>query len=388
MSGIYERLGLRPIINARGTHTRLGGTLMRPEVREAMQSAAGAYVVLDELQDRASEVIARATGAEAGLVIGGAEAGLLIGTAAILAGTDPAKIASLPDTTGMKNEAIMHRAHRNGYDHGVRAAGAKIVDIGYGNSTLAYQLRAAINEQTALIVYLMSPWANQGALPLAQTCEIAHEYGIPVLVDAAAMLPPTSSLKRFISEGADLVTFSGGKGLMGPQSSGILAGRADLIKAARVNASPYHSVGRAAKAAKEDIVGLIVALENYLERDHEADFAGWKDQAEYMLDQLKDFPGVEAAYLYDGREHPVPRVELFFTPESGIDSHQFVLDMEENDPRIFLFEPTGPSARPNAIAINTQTMQAGEEEIVAKELAKALAQRLPARAQPVAVLST
>src|SRR5215216_1038239 len=149
MPDIYARLGVRPLINARGTHTRLGGTLMRPEVAEAMQAAAGAYVVLDELQDKASEVIARATGAEAGMVTGGAEAGLLLGTAAILAGTDPAKIASLPVTDGMKNEAIIHRAHRNGYDHGVRAAGARIVDIGYGGSTLPYQLRAAINERTA-----------------------------------------------------------------------------------------------------------------------------------------------------------------------------------------------------------------------------------------------
>src|SRR5688500_104355 len=183
MSGIYERLGVRPLINARGTHTRLGGTLMHPEVLAAMQAAAGAYVVLDELQDRASEVIARATGAEAGMVVGGAEAGLLIGTAAILAGTDPARIASLPDTQGMKHEAIMFRAHRNGYDHGVRAAGAKIVDVGYGGSALPYQLRSAINERTALVVYLMSPWAGAGALSLAQTCEMAHEAGVPVLVD-------------------------------------------------------------------------------------------------------------------------------------------------------------------------------------------------------------
>src|SRR5258708_34880200 len=137
MPDIYNRLGVRPVINARGTHTRLGGTLIRPEVRDAMREAAGAYVVLDELQDKASEVIARATGAEAGIVVGGAEAGLLIGTAAILAGTDPAKIAQLPVTDGMKNEAIMHRAHRNGYDHGVRAAGARIVDIGYGGPTFA-----------------------------------------------------------------------------------------------------------------------------------------------------------------------------------------------------------------------------------------------------------
>lgn len=370
MPDIYRRLGVRPIINARGTHTRLGGTLIRPEVLDAMREAANAYVVLDELQDKASEVIARATGAEAGLVVGGAEAGLLIGTAAILAGTDPAKIAQLPVTDGMKNEAIMHRAHRNGYDQGVRAAGARIVDIGYGGSTLPYQLRSAINERTALVVYLMSPWANQGALSLVQTCEIAHEANIPVLVDAAATLPPTNSLQRFIAEGADLVTFSGGKGLMGPQSSGILAGRADLIRAARLNGNPYHSVGRAAKAAKEDIVGLIVALQIYMQRDHDADMSLWRRQAEWMLARLNDFLQlhVTASYLHDGREHPVPRVELVFGPESGINAHELVVALEEHDPRVFLFEPTGPSARPNSIVINTQTMQPGEERIVVEAL--------------------
>src|SRR5260370_15706182 len=134
MPDIYTRLGVRPIINARGTHTRLGGTLIRPEVLDAMREAANAYVVLDELQDKASEVIARATGAQAGIVVGGAEAGLLIGTAAILAGTDPARIAQLPVTDGMANEAIMHRAHRNGYDHGLPAAAARIDPIGSGGT--------------------------------------------------------------------------------------------------------------------------------------------------------------------------------------------------------------------------------------------------------------
>jgi L-seryl-tRNA(Ser) seleniumtransferase len=385
MPDIYTRLGVRPIINARGTHTRLGGTLIRPEVLDAMREAAGAYVVLDELQDKASEVIARATGAEAGIVVGGAEAGLLIGTAAILAGTDPARIAQLPVTDGMKNEAIMHRAHRNGYDHGVRAAGARIVDIGYGGSALPYQLRAAINERTALVVYLMSPWASHGALSLETTCEIAHEANVPVLVDAAAMLPPSNSLQRFIAEGADLVTFSGGKGLMGPQSSGILAGRADLIRAARMNGNPNHSVGRAAKAAKEDIVGLIVALENYMQRDHDADTAMWRAQAEWMLSRLSDFPHVMSSYLHDGREHPVPRVELVFGPESGINAHELVLALEEHDPRVFLFEPSGPSARPNSIVINTQTMQPGEERIVVAALREMICARLPQKAQAVAV---
>jgi len=385
MPDIYRRLGVRPIINARGTHTRLGGTLMRPEVLDAMREAAGAYVLLDELQDKASEVIARATGAQAGIVVGGAEAGLLIGTAAILAGTDPAKIAQLPVTDGMKNEAIMHRAHRNGYDHGVRAAGARIVDIGYGVSTLPYQLRSAINERTALVVYLMSPWASHGALSLEQTCEIAHAANIPVLVDAAAMLPPANSLQRFIAEGADLVTFSGGKGLMGPQSSGILAGRADLIRAARMNGNPNHSIGRAAKAAKEDIVGLVVALEIYVRRDHDADTASWQSQAEWMLERLRDFTGISTRYLHDGREHPVPRVELLFQPQSGIDAHELVLALEEHDPRVFLFEPTGPSARPNSIVINTQTMQPGEERIVVEALREVISARLPRQAEAVAV---
>jgi L-seryl-tRNA(Ser) seleniumtransferase len=385
MPDIYNRLGVRPIINARGTHTRLGGTLIRPEVLDAMREAANAYVVLDELQDKASEVIARATGAQAGIVVGGAEAGLLIGTAAILAGTDPAKIAQLPVTEGMPNEAIMHRAHRNGYDHGARAAGARIVDIGYGGSTLPYQLRAATTERTALVVYLMSPWASHGALSLEKTCEIAHEANIPVLVDAAAMLPPTNSLRRFIAEGADLVTFSGGKGLMGPQSSGILAGRVDLIRAARMNGNPNHSIGRAAKAAKEDIVGLIVALENYMQRDHDADTALWRGQAEWMLQRLNDFRDVTSSYVHDGREHPVPRVELVFGPESGINAHELVLALEEHNPRVFLFEPTGPSARPNSIVINTQTMQAGEEQIVVEALREMIGAGLPQKEEAMAV---
>jgi D-glucosaminate-6-phosphate ammonia-lyase len=376
MSGIYERLGIRPLINARGTHTRLGGSIMAPEVLAAMQEAAGAYILLDELQAKASEVIARATGAEAGMATGGAEAGLLLATAGILAGTDPIKIERLPDTTGMKNEAIIHRAHRNGYDHALRAAGAKVVEVGYGHGTIPYQLEAAFTEQTALVEYLASPWASRGALPLAQTCAIAHKHGVPVLVDAAAMLPPAENLTRFIAEGADLVTFSGGKGLRGPQSSGILAGRADLIRAALANGSPNHSVGRGAKAAKEDIVGLIVALERYMTLDHAAELARWEAQAEYMLERLDGLPGVEARTVYDGREHITPRVELRFAPASGIDAHALVLAMEQNDTRIYLFEPNGPSAAPNSVIINTQTMQPGDEKIVAEALRPAIRQRL------------
>ncbi len=363
MTDIYTQLGIRPLINARGTHTRLGGSLMSPEVLDAMRDAAQSYVVLDELQDCASTAIADATGAAAGMVTGGAAAALLIGTAACVAGSDPQKIAQLPVTTGMRDEAIMHRAHRNGYDHSVRAVGVTIVDVGYGHDTLPAHLEAAFTERTALVVYLVSPWASRGALPLAATCAIAHRHGVPVLVDAAAALPPVENLTRFITEGADLVTFSGGKGINGPQSSGILAGRAGLIHAARLNGSPSHSVGRAAKAAKEDIVGLLVALARYRQRDHAADLAHWRSQAEYLASALSGLPQVAVTVLYDGREHITPRVELVFGTDSGVDAHQLVTDLEEGEPRLFLFEPNGPSARPGSVIINMQTLQPGEERV-------------------------
>lgn len=376
MTDIYGRLGIRPIINARGTHTRLGGSLMSAEVLNAMRDAARSYIVLDELQECASKVIVGMTGAAAGMVTGGASAALLIGTAACVAGSDPQKIAQLPVTTGMRNEAIMHRAHRNGYDHSVRAAGVTIIDVGYGHGTLAYQLEAAFTERTALVVYLISPWASRGALPLAETCEIAHRHGIPVLVDAAAALPPAENLTRFITEGADLVTFSGGKGINGPQSSGILAGRADLIHAALMNGSPSHSVGRTAKAAKEDIVGLIVALERYGQRDHAADLEHWRNQAEYLASALSGLPQVDVTVVYDGREHSTPRVELVFRHGSGIDAHELITALENGEPRLFLFEPNGPSARPGSVIINTQTLQSGEERVIAAMLREEIAVRL------------
>ncbi len=377
MASIYERLGVRTIINARGTHTRLGGTLMAPEILDAMREAAGTYVVLEELQAKASELIVRATGAEAGMVTGGAAAGLLLGTAACLAGTDARRIAQLPDTTGLRDEAIVHRAHRNGYDHSVRAAGAKMVEIGDAHGTTARDLEGAFGERTALVCYLMSPWAGRGALSLRETAAIAGRHGIPVLVDAAAVLPPAENLRRFIDAGAALVAFSGGKGLNGPQGSGILAGRADLIAAAAANGSPNHGVGRAAKAAKEDIVGLMVALERYLARDHAADHARWEAQSAYLIERLGHLPGVTATGVYDGAEHITPRVELTFDRETGLDAHELVLALEEGDPRIFLFEPNGPTARPNSIVINTHTMRPGDERAIAEALHPALLARLP-----------
>jgi L-seryl-tRNA(Ser) seleniumtransferase len=236
---VYQKLGVTPIIHAAGTTTRYGGSLMRPETIEAIREAAQAFVNLDELNDAAGAAIARMLGAEAALVTGGAAAGLVLQAAACMTGDDPARIARLPDAAGMRNEFIIQRMHRFTYDQTFRVAGGVLVDIGLGRRTLAYELEDAITDKTAAVVYLYSPFTSPpGVLPFETMCDIAHAHGLPIIVDAASMLPPRANLYRHLRLGADLVNFSGGKGIRGPQSTGILVGRQDLIRAAALNNSP------------------------------------------------------------------------------------------------------------------------------------------------------
>ncbi|MGI9252146.1 MAG: aminotransferase class V-fold PLP-dependent enzyme, partial [Thermomicrobiales bacterium] len=297
----YETLGLTPVINAAGTLTRLGGSRMAPEVLAAMQEAAASFVPIDELQERAGAVIAEITGAEAGYVVTGAAAGLSLGTAACVAGMDIGKMDRLPDTTGMKNEVVVQRGHRNSYDHAIRAAGIRFVEVGYlgypgAGGTMPWQIDEAITERTAAVAcpILDTP----GTVPLAVVCEIAHAKGVPVIVDAAAELPPRINLRRFIAEGADLVVFSGGKAIGGPQASGILAGRKDLIASVslqhqdmdnrpetwsrrswiaegRVAGVPHQGFGRSMKVGREEIAGLITALRRFAAGSDETDFQRW-----------------------------------------------------------------------------------------------------------------
>ena len=241
MTNIYEDLGVRSIINAYAPMTRFGGGIMAREVADAMRAATQSCVDIADLQMRASKIIAETTGAEAGCVTSGAAAGLLLGTAACVAGLDPAKMSRLPDTTGMKNEVIVMRSQRNSYDHAVRATGVMLLEVGFCDrfngtgvrDTEAWEIKAAITERTAAIYYLAKPHARP---QLPEVAAIAHEAGVPVLVDAAAELPPVENLRRFISEGADLAAFSGGKSIGGPQGSGFM-GRRDLISAALLQQS-------------------------------------------------------------------------------------------------------------------------------------------------------
>jgi len=366
-AGVYEKLGVKRIVNGAGTITRFGGSLMPHEVIAAMAEAARSFVDVDELYVKCGEVVAKHTGAEAGLVTTGCAASLMLGTAAAVAGKDPAKHRRLPDTTGMKNEVVIHTSHRNGYDHSFRAAGVKFVEIGYANRTEPWELEAAITENTAAVAYVIAPWLTQGFLPLDQTCEIAHNKGVPVIVDSSAMLPPAENLTKWIAMGADLVAFSGGKGIRGPQASGILAGKKELIDAARMQMSPNHALGRTCKVGKEEAIGLVTALELYAQRDHAADMAEWRRQAQLIVDDVGRVPGVTARVEQHPRRAPTPSALIEFEADwAGPTPSQIAAKLRAGDPPVYV-GATGESIR-----VNTHVLEPGDAELIAGRLRGAL----------------
>ena len=370
----YERLGVKRTINAASWLTRLGGSIMPPPVVQAMEDASRWFVDMDELNKKAGDIIARLTGAEAGLVTAGSAAGMLLEAAACMAGTDPAKRHRLPDTTGMKSEIVIHRAHRVNYDHNFRAAGAILVEIGNSVSTEEWELEDAIGENTAAVAYIFA-LPHRGELSFPKVVEIARARDVPVIVDAAAMLPPVENLTRFINEGADMVSFSGGKGVMGPQSTGILCGRADLIEAAYLNGQPNSDgIGRSAKVCKEEIAGLITALELFVDTDHQALAAEWRDKSQSVVNALQDLPGLlvelsEAAPELDELYRMSARAMIYFEKSwKGPGRQAVVQKLIDGAPSIQV------SAAQNAagIAVIPVNLADGEEELVASRLREIL----------------
>lgn len=358
MMNIYESIGVRPIVNATGVFTRLGGALMPPEVVQAMAEAAKQGVCMEELQYRAGLVIAEITGAEAAYVVSGAQAGIVLSIAACITGLDPAKMDRLPDTTGLKREVIMAKAHRNHYDHAVEAAGGKIVEVGTEDACRPDQLEAAINQQTAAIFFL--PDWPQGGLSLAAAVEIGRKHRIPVVVDGAGRLDVPENLRRYVASGADLVIFSGGKFIRGPQASGFICGRRELISAIAwqhldmdvtpsvwaaprellaVEEMPFiprQGIGRGYKAGKEEIMGLVAALRLFVNRDHAADRAMWERRLREIIDGLAGAPHVQAEFLAAGDFHtglPYARIRLD-EPALGMDAYEFTRKLAQGDPPI------------------------------------------------------
>ena len=367
VDALYQRIGVAPVINAAGSITRLGGTRTRPETLELMSSAARVMVNIDDLNRAAGEELARLTGAEAGFVCSGAAGGLVLQAAAVIAGNDPVKMRQLPDTDGMKNEIVIHTMHRFPYDQAYRAAGAKMVEFGDYLFAHPWQLEGAINERTAAVAYLCAPFSSNRVLPLERVCEIAHAHDVPVIVDAASMLPPRANLYRYLQAGADMVVYSGGKGVRGPQGSGILVGRADLIEAAAAQANPAQFLGRGMKVAKEEIIGLVASLAAFVEEDEAAEMAAYRSMAQKAVDALVELPGLRVTLEHDGVNYLIPHAVIRFTDEwRGPSRDAIAAAMEQGDPQIHLHQLGGPQE----LAVDPLNLTEEETEIVIRRLAK------------------
>jgi uncharacterized pyridoxal phosphate-dependent enzyme len=368
--GIYEDLGIEPIINAGGTLTTLGGSLMLPEVVEAMAQASRAFVPMHELHLAAGRRIAEWTGVEAAHVCAGAAAGIALMAAACMAGADADRIRQLPDTTGIKSRFVVQRNHRHGYDQALRVAGGTLVEI----EADAGELERAVSAPDVAGVFYTFAWNLHGeVLSLPQVAEIAHAHGVPVLVDAAAEVPPVENLWRFVKEGADGVTFSGGKALRGPQSTGLILGRAGLIEACRLNDCPHYAIGRAMKTGKEDIAGLLKAVELYVNRDHVAEGLVWDRRVARVLEILEGLPGVQARrQMPYGVGQQIPHAAIAWDEAAlGITCEDLRERLLEGRPRIAVQVvdsgkyPRGGFATPE-VRVHPHTLREGEEVVVAE----------------------
>ncbi|MFI9273181.1 aminotransferase class V-fold PLP-dependent enzyme [Kitasatospora sp. NPDC052896] len=307
---LLAELGVEPLIHCGGTKTTMGGSRTDPEVRDVMWAASDVFVPVAELNAAVGRFIAGATGAEAAMVTSGAASGCVLSLAACMTGTDPARVAALPNPVGMRDEMVLMRTHVGRYTHMYRQTGARVVEVGTMNECHLWEILSAVNERTAAIGWLEGPGIRQVGPDFATVCREAHELGIPVIVDAAAMLPPRANLRRYLDQGADLVAISGGKVIRGPQNTGLLYGRRDLIEAARANNGPNQAIGRAHKVTREDMLGLYVALKRYLGADEDAELAYWRELLAPVHDTLSHLPGADLAVLHDEYRHHVPTLVL------------------------------------------------------------------------------
>jgi L-seryl-tRNA(Ser) seleniumtransferase len=363
--GIYQRLGVRTCINAKGTYTYLTGSLLPTAVAKSMEEAAEHYVVLDELQHAVGRRIAQLLGVEAACVTSGAAGAMTIGTAACVAGADPEKIKRLPDTTGMKDEVVIQKAHRYAFDHAIRNVGVKLVEVESEDD-----LDRAISQKTAMLHFLNEA-QNQGKIGLAKWVEAGKRRGIPTFNDAAADVPPVSHLSDYNKMGFDLVSFSGGKGLRGPQCAGLLLGRKDLIEAALLNNNPNEdTIGRPLKVGKEEIVGMFVAVEQYLKTDHDAEWKDWEARLDVIDKAVSSVPGVHTGRFVPEVANHVPHLYLQWDEKAlGLTKAECLKQLEDGDPSIVCL---GGEDYHYGVAVTPFMMKPGEEQIVARRLREVL----------------
>src|SRR5271157_4928432 len=357
----YEELGVTTLINCQGTMTMLGGSVLRPELEAVMAMAGRHFVSIPDLEVAAGKRIAEMLKLPEGytaLVTSGAAAAMQSGLAGILTGDNPKFIEQLPDLTGMKSEVIIQKSHRNPFDHQLRATGAKLVVI-----ETTDELRKTVNPQTAMLHF--SNFANSaGQIKVDEWAKLGKELNIPTFIDAAADTPPVSHLWDYASMGYDLSAFSGGKAIRGPQCAGLLIGRKDLVANALLNNSPHEdTLGRCAKVGKEEIVGMVKALELYLKEDHEALNKEWQRRLESISAQITRIPGVTTTYSVPDVANHVPHMDIKWElTHISLDPKDAAKQLRGGKPSIVL------ESNPNGLAMNSFMLQPGEEKIIADHL--------------------
>lgn len=365
-SSIYvEKLGVRPVINGVGTVTILGGSIMAPEVVAAMAEASKHFIPIEELAVKVGERIAELVGVPAAMVPCGAASAITVATAACVAGGDRRKLQQLPDTTGLRNEVVLQRRHRSGYEAQIELVGARLVWV----ETLE-ELERAIGERTAMLFFLNKA-DPQGAIQRDAWVRVGRSRGVPTFNDAAADVPPPDRLSGIVKEGFDLVAFSGGKGIAGPQGTGLLLGRKDLVETARYAISPHGGIGRGMKVGKEELVGILVAVERFLKLDHAAEYRKLDGRVSYMLDALKGVQGIAASRHVPEIANQVPHLQLRWDETAvGIGSGDLVRRLREGEPPIAISRTGAGEVR-----ISVWMMQGDEHRIVARRLREVFAGR-------------
>lgn len=358
----FKELGVRTFINAAGTYTFMTGSLMRPEVLEAYNYATNEYVLLDDLQDKVGQRIASLLHCEAATVTAGAASAITLGTAGILTGMDEAKVVQIPDLTGMKSEVIIQESHRIVYDHAIRNCGVTIVEV-----VTRKEMERAINEKTAMM-WFFNGNNYVGEIRDEEFVEIAKKHGIPTFNDSAADVPPVENLWKYTDMGFDLVAFSGGKGLRGPQSAGLLLGKKEYIEAARLHAPPRgNTIGRGMKVNKEEVLGMLATVETYLSHDHESDWALWEKQINIIQDAVVSIPGVKPEIHVPEVANHVPSLRISLDPDGiNITPDEVRQKLREGHPSI---ETVGGA---DSVGITTWMMQPGQERIVASRIREIL----------------
>jgi L-seryl-tRNA(Ser) seleniumtransferase len=362
-ASIYTRLGIRPLINGVGVVTHLGGSLMPPEVVEAMDQAARHFVPLTELQKQVGARIAELLGAPAAMVTGGCASAITMGTVACVAMGDAEKLRRLPDTSGMKNEIVQQKSHRGGYEQQMLLVGTKIVWV-----ETREELDRAIGDRTAMM-FFYNEMEPEGRIKRDEWIRVGKERGVPTFNDAASDTPPVGRLSQYVREGFDLVAFSGGKALRGPQCSGMLLGRKDLIEAALPGFNPYASIGRGMKVGKEEMVGLLAAVERYLKVDHDAEFRELDARVAYMMEALSNIPGLTTERHLPPIANHVPHLRLTWNEDAfGFHAGEVTSRLMQGDP------PIAISRRgERLLQVSVWMMRPGEHEIVTRRLKEVFA---------------